>query len=238
MLSHPRPWLLACLLGGFCFAALCAATLFQWGTSHELGTVCQCAGLQISDEVRLAAGAFWLTCYSVGSVLGGLAVDRFSARRLFLGSILTVSAGAMLLAVGQAQKLIPTVAGLAGLGMGQGTSYPLAASLLGDAHPGQRRARAMLLLYAGRHFGAALVPSTVIPALYGWDWGWKVTFFSVGLTSLLLGLILYWSLFGRNDGMSVDHGRVGELGSWRKLWRRPTVMMCLVAIAVVAACQV
>src|SRR5262249_37997 len=56
--------------------------------------------------------------------------------------------------------------------------------------------------------------------------------------SLLLGLILYWSLFGRNDGMSVDHGRQRELGTWRKLWRRPTIMMCLLAIAVVAACQV
>ena len=120
------------------------------------------------------------------TMVAGVLGDRHGQKRIFLVGIVLYGLGAI--AIGFAPGFGPLIAGRFVQGLGEALILPTGLSLLGQAFPADRKARAV-----GIWSAAAAVASGVAPAIAGaiLDHGsWRTTFlmlFPVAMVALALG---------------------------------------------------
>lgn len=139
----------------------------------------------LSDtSLGLLSTAFTLLYAFVGIPFGRLA-DTLSRKRIlsagvFAWSILTAASGI-------AQSYWQIFLLRLGVGVGEASCAPAAASLISDLFPAEKRARAMSIFMLGLPVGIAL--SFFISGTVARDYGWRYAFIVAGAPGLLLAVL-------------------------------------------------
>ncbi len=142
--------------------------------------------LHLSDlQMGLLIGLAFGLLYAVLGVPFGVLADRTNRRRLVIAGVSCWSIATLLsaLATGPLQLFV----GRIGVGIGEATLAPAAASMITDAFDPSRRGRAFGVFYLGTSFGAgtaSLLGAGVITLMQGYAWrlplvgrleAWQVT---------------------------------------------------------------
>jgi len=141
-------------------------------------------------QIGLVTGlGFALTFGVLGVPLGRLA-DRRERRSLIafcrgLGGVLGLMGGA---SVG----FLSLMFSRAGGAVSDAGGTPASMSMLADIYPAAHRARAMSVLGAGASLGALL--ALVLGSWLAQNYGWRITMVVIGSTSLLMALLLHWTV--------------------------------------------
>ena len=158
----------------------------------------------LSDlQIGLVTGlGFALTFGVLGVPLGRLA-DRRERRSLIafcrgLGGLLGLLGGA---SVG----FLSLMFSRAGGAVSDAGGTPASMSMLADIYPAAHRARAMSVLGAGASLGALL--ALVLGSWLAQHYGWRVTVAVIGGSSLLLALVLRWTV---HEPVRIGHGSAGH----------------------------
>lgn len=135
------------------------------------------------DMVQGTIAAFSLT-FGISQFFYGPASDRFGRRPVLLVGLCVYVAGA---AVAAFSANIETVlVGRALQGAGAGAAPVIARAILRDTHTGTQLARAMALTWAIFAIGPIFAPLVGYAIIAGY--GWRSTFFCLGLVALCLWL--------------------------------------------------
>jgi MFS transporter, Spinster family, sphingosine-1-phosphate transporter len=170
----------------------------------------------------------------------GIPIARWADRgnRIAIISFTTALWSAMVIFCGMANSFVQMLIARVGVAIGEAGCVPPAQSLIGDYYSRQERPRAMSIYMIG-------MPLSVVLgfAVAGWinEWyGWRVTFFAVGLPGILLTLVVMLSLHEpRNRGKTTiaapSVGKTQE-STWlvfSTLWRQPSYRHLLLGYTVV-----
>jgi predicted MFS family arabinose efflux permease len=141
--------------------------------------------LHMSDVALAAIGSFFLWSYAVGSPFAGALADRLPRSRMVVWSLVAWSAITALSGLSRSanELLISRVL----LGLAECAYLPAAMALLSDHHAGPTRATAMGMHMAGLNFG--LVAGGTLAGYLGDHFGWRPSFFVLGVAGLLLALV-------------------------------------------------
>jgi len=216
-----RAWTVAGLL------ALMMTTNFLDKVVLGLVAVPMMAELHLTPtEFGLVGGSFyWL--FAIGAVLGGLASDRWSARRVLLAMALVWAVIQLPLAV--SGSLTAFVVCRALLGLTEGPASPVATHALCKWFPDHQRSVPVAVLHQGSSAGL-LVAGLVIPQVTA-HWGWRANF--VLLTVVGLVWCAAWWVWGQEGEVeaaaaSVGRGNADERPPYRLPYRLvlsdPTVL--------------
>lgn len=186
----------------------------------------------LSDlQIGLVTGlGFALTFGVLGVPLGRLA-DRRSRLGLIafcrgLGGILGLLGGA---SVGFFSLMFSRAGGA----VSDAGGTPASMSMLADIYPVAHRARAMSVLGAGASFGALL--ALVLGSWLAQHYGWRVTVALIGSASLLLALLLRWTVREPlRGGPSLAHSSaaaVPQRGAVASVWAEPFTRWIIVGAA-------
>ena len=153
-----------------------------------------------SSQIGLILGAFGIG-YIISTLFGGMAVDRFGAKRAYFVAVLAwaVSIGW----TGAATGFLMLYAARTALGLAEGPSFPTTTSAITRWLPPQERATAL---------GGALVAvpialaigAPLVTLLIG-TFGWRAMFFVLAVASLVW--LPFWLIFYANDPSESD--RIG-----------------------------
>jgi len=138
-------------------------------------------------SLGLLSTAFTLLYAFVGIPFGRLA-DKISRRKIL--SIGVVLWGIMTAASGIAQNFWQIFAFRLGVGVGEASCAPAAASLISDLFPAEKRARAMSIFMLGLPIGIAL--SFYISGSVAQDHGWRAAFFVAGIPGILIAILAWF----------------------------------------------
>lgn len=186
----------------------------------------------LSDlQIGLVTGlGFALTFAVLGVPLGRLA-DRCERRRLI---VWCRGAGGLLAAFGAASVgFWSLMFSRAGGALSDAGGTPAAMSMLADLYPPAQRSRAMSVLSAGGSLGALL--ALLLGSWLAAHYGWRVTLVVTGSGSLLLALLLHWSvreplrlLTVHPDHAAIDRRRSGAVAA---IWGQPVTRWLIVGAA-------
>lgn len=160
------------------------------------------ADLKISDsQIGLLQGFAFGIFYSVLGVPIGYLVDRMQRRRIVTAGIALWSLATA--ACGLARGFSGLFAARIGVGVGEATISPAAASVIADYFPPQVRPRAYGVFMLGTTFGsgmafllggiaidAAQALRVAAPVHLGGFSNWQIVFFIIGAPGLLLAILL------------------------------------------------
>jgi MFS family permease len=188
-----------------------------------------------SDSQRgIIAGFAYGVFFALAAIPFGMAVDRFSRRKL-MTIALTLWSGCTALC-GFATGFWSLFAGRAAVGVAEAGGAPTGMSLLSDYFVREQRATALGIWYLSSGVGLSI-------AFFvgGWviaDHGWRVAFFAAGIPGLVLAPILYLTVRepvrGNTDDVPVGatvqrlRVRIGALAA------RPGLTHCFIAIILIA----
>jgi MFS family permease len=159
--------------------------------------------LGLSDTALgfMGGTAFGLFYATLGIPLA-LWADRTNRRNIIAGAITIWSA--MTAVCGLAGNFWQLALARVGVGIGEAGSSPQSHSIIADLFPAHERSRAMAIYALGVVFGGMIAFG-----VGGWvvtEYGWRVTFFIVGLPGILLGLLIWLTVQepqrGHADGLS------------------------------------
>lgn len=189
----------------------------------------------LSDlQIGLVTGlGFALTFGVLGVPLGRLA-DRRERRSLVA---VCRGVGGLLAALGGASvgfwSLMFTRAGGA---LSDAGGSPASMAMLADLYPPERRSRAMSVFSTGGSLGALM--ALVLGAWLAQHYGWRATVVVVGSGSLLLALLLHWSVCEplrvlTAHAAQAGHGRTGapRQGAVAAVWAEPVTRWLIVGAA-------
>jgi hypothetical protein len=137
--------------------------------------------------------------------------------------------GAGFLAWGAAGGFALTLGGAIAAIAAGGIAYPVAVALLSEAHPEGRRARALLLLDAGKGLSGALAP---VAATWMIAAGSAPLFAGATALTVLLGCLLSIRLGRHIEAKGVD---MVPAPPAKRVWEVPSWLLCLAAGMFVAA---
>lgn len=191
------------------------------------------AELHMSDVALGSVGSFFLWSYALGSPFAGRIADRFSRSRvivvsLFFWSLITLATGFV---QGTGQLLVLRVI----LGFAECAYLPAAIALIADYHSVKTRATAMGIHLAGLNFG--LIAGGWLTGYLGDHYGWRISFWILGLAGLLLAAVASKVLADAPREIRSDErttARVSWLSSVRTLFSIPTYLVILVEAMLVS----
>jgi len=132
---------------------LAFATALNFGDRTAMSAVLSAvqAELGVSDVLLGLLGSVFLWSYALGSPIAGNLADRFSRRRMVIGSLIAWSAvtGLMGLVTNYPTLLILRFS----LGLAECLYLPAAIALVASYHPIETRARAMSFVTIGANVG-------------------------------------------------------------------------------------
>lgn len=179
----------------------------------------------LSDtSLGLLSTAFTLLYAFVGIPFGRLA-DTVSRKRIlsagvFAWSILTAASGI-------AQSYWQIFLLRLGVGVGEASCAPAAASLISDLFPAEKRARAMSIFMLGLPVGIAL--SFFISGTVARDYGWRYAFLVAGAPGLLLAVL---ALFIKEPPRTEPQKADPVKSPFRKILRSRTMCWLIVSGAI------
>ncbi len=140
---------------------------------------------ELSDtSLGLLATAFTLLYAFVGLPLGRLA-DRTPRKYILAGGVFLWSL--FTFASGFARSFSQIFLLRLGVGVGEASCAPAAASLISDLFPAEKRARAMSIFMLGLPIGIAL--SFYVSGTVAREYGWRYAFFVAGVPGLALAVL-------------------------------------------------
>lgn len=149
--------------------------------------------LKISaTELGLAFSAFAYP-YAFFQIAGGWLGDRLGPRwtLIICGTIWSTAT----VLIGFVEGAMSLIAARFLLGVGEGAAFPTATRALASWLPAERRGFAQGITHSFARFGNAATPP-IIAALVA-SFGWRGSFFAVGIVSFLW--VLIWALYFRDD---------------------------------------
>lgn len=164
-----------------------------------------------NNQLGLLFSAFYWS-YTLGQFAAGLALDRYSLRWLYGGSVLAWSAVSAL--TGLAPGFAALLAFRMLLGLVESGNWPGALRIVSRVMPEEERALANGVFTSGTSVGALIAPAAILglAALYGWRWA----FAAVGAVGLVW-FAVWVPVSGRIAfGVSTAHG-VAPWPVWREL---------------------
>jgi predicted MFS family arabinose efflux permease len=188
-----------------------------------------------SDSQRgIIAGFAYGVFFALAAIPFGIAVDRFSRRKL-MTIALTLWSGCTALC-GFATGFWSLLAGRASVGIAEAGGTPTGMSLLSDYFVKEQRATALGIWYLSSGVGLSI-------AFFvgGWviaDHGWRAAFFAAGIPGLVLAPILYLTVREPERGNNDDAPRSATTESLghriRTLAAKPGLTHCFIAIILIA----
>jgi len=191
----------------------------------------------LSDRERgVLAGLAYGLSFSVAAIPFGIAVDRYSRRKLMTFALSMWSGATALCAC--ASGFWSLLIGRAAVGMAEAGGSPTGMSLLSDYFDERRRATAIGIWYISSGLGLSI-------AFFVGGWliqhhGWRAAFLAAGLPGLVLAPVLFFTVREpvrghaelRPDRQAAPGTSLRErIGT---LVARPGLMHCIVAIVLIA----
>lgn len=177
-LMHPR-WRLAA------FLAVAAALNYADRAAMSAVLPAVRADFGISDVSLGLLGSVFLWSYAIGSPIAGSLADRFSRRRMVVGSLLAWSAVTALM--GMASGFTTLLALRFCLGIAECLFLPAAIALIAGHHGPATRARAMSFISIGVNGGMIL--GGAFAGFMAERHGWRSGFWVLGLAGVVLALL-------------------------------------------------
>lgn len=138
-------------------------------------------------QIGLLAGFGFVFFYTLVGLFLGVAADRFRRFPLIGAGLALWSA--MTALSGWARNFVQLAIPRIFVGIGEATLTPAALSMLGDAFPARRLGLAIGVYYAGIPIGLAL--ALISSSLIAPRFGWRVSFFALGIIGLLATVLLF-----------------------------------------------
>jgi predicted MFS family arabinose efflux permease len=191
----------------------------------------------LSDRERgVLAGLAYGLSFSVAAIPFGIAVDRYSRRKLMTFALSMWSGATALCAC--ATGFWSLLIGRAAVGMAEAGGSPTGMSLLSDYFDERRRATAIGIWYISSGLGLSI-------AFFVGGWliqhhGWRAAFLAAGLPGLVLAPVLFFTVRepvrGHAELRPDRHAVPGTSLRERiaTLAARPGLMHCIVAIVLIA----
>jgi multidrug resistance protein len=155
----------------------------------------------------------------VGAPLLAKMSDRFGRRAVYIFSIGCFALGSVLLVVAPVTSML--MIGRAVQGFGAGGIFPVAAAVIGDTFPAEKRGGALGLL--GAVFGIAFLIGPILGGiLLQWAWQWL---FLINLPIALVLVIFAWRL------LPAESGEIAKPFDWKGATTLSAALACL-AVAV------
>jgi len=197
------------------FAVLCAALVLDGFDVQVLGyaapALIEAWGIPKTDLAPVfGAGLFGLF---LGSILGGMAADRWGRRPVLLAA--TALFAVFTLAAAQAGSLRELLGLRLLSGLGLGAIMPNATALTGEYSPRRRRVATMMIVTNGFLVGAMLagfLAAWLIPLA-----GWRALFLVGGVAPLLLLLPMAVLLPESLQFLALRGGRPERIARWLRL---------------------
>jgi len=208
--------------------------LFMWGAYFQNYTDRQAifamfpvlrTELGLSDTQLGLTGSIFLWVYGICCPIAGQIADRCSKRLMVVFSLMIWSL--VSLATGLAQSAFMLLALRAAMGVSESLYMPAAISLTANAHPPEKRSRAIAALTTAQLFG------TVGGAWFG-GWmaqrgHWREAFFILGISGLIYVLPYGLFLRGVNEEAQVETKKGGSKVALGDLFKVPTYwLLCIV----------
>ena len=201
---------------GYLVAALLLVSICNYADRGILALVQEPlkAELGLRDaDLGLISGPAFAMLYA----LAGIPLARLAERvdRVRLLAAMTAIWSAFTALCGVAGNLASLIAFRLGVGFAEGGGVPISHSLLSDSFRLRQRGLAMAVLSAGQPAAAMLTP--VVAAYVASVWGWRTTFFVIGLPGLLLALLVITTLRdprtapARKEAAATPHSLIADL---------------------------
>ena len=184
---------------------------------------CGLLGASIDGGVHLTKPRFGsllaaaLVGMAVGSLLGSWCGDRFGRKPTLVASVLFFGVMTMVCAGANGSMIFVVLRFLSGIGFG--TAFPIATTLMGEWMPPRAVGKAIGIMTLGIPMGimlGALIASFTLPLL-GWEW----LFAGVGAVCLLFSAVLLRAL-PESPGFLLLQGRHREAHvNLSRAWNRP-----------------
>src|SRR3989440_3305526 len=176
----------------FALLVLFAINTLNFYDRQILGAV----GQTVRDEWRLSdtalgsLGTAFTLLYAVVGVPLGRMTDRYSRRWILCAGVTVWSL--LTVASGLARNFTDLFAVRLGVGIGEASCAPAAASLIGDLFPASRRAKALSVFMIGLPLGIAL--SFLGSSLLEHRFGWRFTFYIAAIPGIICAVLalLIW----------------------------------------------
>ncbi len=161
------------------------------------------ADLDLSDtQLGLLTGLAFAALYvTMGLPIAHLA-DRMNRKNIVVASLTVWSF--MTAISGSVTSFFQLLLARVGVGIGEAGGSPPSHSIISDYFPPERRGTALAIYSTGVYIGVLLgfVVGGVIAKLYGW----RITFYAIGLPGMVLAAILYFTvkepIRGQSDALS------------------------------------
>jgi len=170
-------------------------------------------------QAGLAVSAFTLA-YGIGQLPAGWLADRIGARIMLTIGVCGVAAAAFL--IGFSQTYVMMLVFLALMGIAGGGYHPAAPPIIASTVGMENRGRALGLHMIGGSSSFFLAP--IIAAAIAAVWGWRGSFITLAIPTMLFGIIFY-ILLGRRLAMTKSESKTAvsqtetpsRPGRWRRL---------------------
>ena len=229
--DHPTPGQSGRLLLGLLFVV----ALFNYADRYMLGILIPDikAELALSDsQIGFMTGiAFTVFYATLGLPIARLA-DSYSRRKIITAALGLWSA--MTAVCGLAQSFVQLTIARVLVGVGEAGSTPPSHSIIADAFPKSKRAKALAIYALGSPSG--LLVGFLIGGWLTANYGWRTALFAFGIPGALFAIVVFFKLReprrGQSDGVVVDDARPGFWEVFRLLLGRASFRHCVLGVAV------
>ncbi|HEX7774962.1 MAG TPA: MFS transporter [Parvibaculum sp.] len=190
----------------------------------------------VSDAMLgLLSGLAFALFYATLGVPIAMWADRGNRRNIVALAVTVWSV--MTAACGLATSFSHLLAARIGVGIGEAGSSPPSHSMIADLYPKESRSTAMAFYSVGVYVGAML--GLVIGGYVVQHYGWRATFFVVGLPGLAIALLVRLTvkepLRGHSDGLAHEaHLKSNLLDVIRHLWRTKSARHVTIGLTLVS----
>ena len=190
----------------------------------------------LSDtQIGLLVGLAFALFYTLAGIPIARIADRFNRRNLI--AICLVLWSLATAACGTARSYAWLAVARFGVGIGEAGCAPAAQSMLADFFPPEARGRALSIYQLGVPLGFLIGPT--VGGFLAEAYGWRATFYAVGLPGILLAIVVRLRLREPVRGVFDAGARVDEtppLGEvCRYLWRRRAMRHVVLAASLQTA---
>lgn len=194
------------------------------------------AEFQVSDTLLgLLSGLAFALFYATLGVPIAMWADRGNRRDIIALAVTVWSA--MTAACGLAGNFGQLLVARIGVGIGEAGSSPPSHSMIADLYPKESRSTAMAIYSIGVYAGAML--GLVVGGYVVQHYGWRMTFYVVGLPGLVIALLVRFTISeprrGHADGLAHDAAlRSNLLQVVRHLWRTKSARHITIGLTLVS----
>jgi len=147
--------------------------------------------------------------YGIGQIPAGFLADRIGPRKIITVGICGVAIAGLL--VGLSQTFVMMLVCLALMGIAGGGYHPAAAPLITASVEPEKQGRALgihLIGGSGSNFLSPLIAAGIAAV-----WGWRGSYLSLAVPTMILGIIFYKLLGSRSDKVEIKQATAEQPGA-------------------------